>query len=45
MKIVIVNGSPRKNGATFKILNYFKEALENINSEQNIEFINLIDYN
>ena len=45
MKIVIINGSPRKNGATFKVLNYFKESLENINPEQNIEFINLIDYN
>lgn len=45
MKIVIINGSPRKNGATYKVLNYFKESLENINPEINIELINLIDYN
>jgi multimeric flavodoxin WrbA len=45
MKIVIINGSPRKNGATFKILNCYKESLEKINAEINIEFINLIDYN
>jgi multimeric flavodoxin WrbA len=45
MKIAIINGSPRKNGATFKILNYFKETLENSNSETNVTFINLIDYN
>jgi len=45
MKIAIINGSPRKNGATFKILNYFKEILENSDSEMNIKFVNLIDYN
>ena len=43
MKITIINGSPRKNGATFKVLNLFKELLENINSGINVEFINLID--
>jgi len=45
MKIVIINGSPRKNGATFKVLSYFKESLESISPELNIEFVNLIDYN
>ena len=45
MKITIINGSPRKNGATFAILNYFKETLENVNSDINFEFVNLIDYN
>ena len=45
MKIAIINGSPRKNGATFKILNCFKESLQNIDSNINIEFVNLIDYN
>jgi len=45
MKIAIINGSPRKNGATFKILNCFKESLENIDSDIDIEFVNLIDYN
>ena len=45
MKITIINGSPRKNGATFKVLNYFKESLENIDSDISIEFVNLIDYN
>ena len=44
MKITIINGSPRKNGSTFKILNYFKEFLEN-NYGINIIFVNLIDYN
>jgi len=45
MKIAIINGSPRKNGATFKILNCFKESLENIDSDIDIELVNLIDYN
>jgi multimeric flavodoxin WrbA len=45
MQITIINGSPRTNGATFKILNYFKESLENIDSGININFINLMDYN
>jgi multimeric flavodoxin WrbA len=45
MKITIINGSPRKNGATYKILNYFKESLEYTHSNINIEFVNLIDYN
>ena len=44
MKITIINGSPRKNGATFKVLNHFKELLEN-NNDININFVNLIDYN
>lgn len=45
MKITIINGSPRKNGATFKILNHFKELLENNNSDINVKFVNLIDCN
>ena len=45
MKITIINGSPRKNGATFRVLNYFQESLGNIYSDVNIEFLNLIDYN
>ena len=45
MIITIINGSPRKNGSTFKILNCFKEILENNNSDIKIVFINLIDYN
>jgi Multimeric flavodoxin WrbA len=45
MKITIINGSPRKNGATFQILNYFKESLERVDSAINIEVIHLIDYN
>ena len=44
MKIAIINGSPRKSGATFKILDYYKESLENIDSDADIEFVNLIDY-
>jgi multimeric flavodoxin WrbA len=44
-KITIINGSPRKNGATFKILNHFRELLENKNSNINVNFVNLIDYN
>ena len=45
MKITIINGSPRKNGATFKVLSYFKKSLENIDSDINVELVNLIDYN
>ena len=45
IKIAIINGSPRKNGATFKVLNHFKGSLKNIDSSINIEFVNLMDYN
>jgi multimeric flavodoxin WrbA len=45
VNITIINGSPRKNGSTFRILDYFKESLKNNNSDKNISFINLIDYN
>ena len=45
MRIAIINGSPRKSGATFKTLSCFKESLENACPDINIEFINLIDYN
>ena len=44
MKIAIINGSPRKDGATFKSLNYFKESLESAYPNIIIEFVNLIDY-
>ncbi|MCL2066511.1 MAG: flavodoxin family protein [Treponema sp.] len=45
MKVTIINGSPRKNGSTFKILKFFKESLEIAFSGINIEFFNLIDFN
>src|SRR5215510_12707775 len=45
MRVTIINGSPRKNGATFTILNHFKELLEKNNSGINIEFVNLIALN
>jgi multimeric flavodoxin WrbA len=45
MKIVLINGSPRKNGATGKILTYFKDYLEKNNPDINIQYVNLIDYN
>jgi len=45
MNVTIINGSPRKNGATFSVLNYFKESLETMNSGVAVEFINLIDCN
>nr|AGS52155.1 putative iron-sulfur flavoprotein [uncultured bacterium contig00049] len=45
MKITIINGSPRKNGSTYKILAYFYELLSNYISSGSIEFINLIDLN
>ena len=45
MKITIINGSPRKNGATFKVLNHFKDLLENNNFDISVNFVNLMDYN
>jgi len=45
MNIAIINGSPRKNGATFTVLNYFNETLKEMDADINIEVINLIDYN
>ncbi len=45
MKISIVNGSPRKNGATSKVLNMLKESLEDNNSKLEIEYYNLSNYN
>jgi multimeric flavodoxin WrbA len=45
MTIVMINGSPRKNGATAKILEYFKTYIREKFPEINIEFINLIDNN
>jgi multimeric flavodoxin WrbA len=45
MKIVLVNGSPRKNGATGKILSYFKDYLLKYNNGIIVEYVDLIDYN
>jgi multimeric flavodoxin WrbA len=45
MKVTIINGSPRKNGANSMILNYFKELLIKTCSDIEIEYINLIDCN
>ncbi|MCL2441721.1 MAG: flavodoxin family protein [Treponema sp.] len=45
MKIVIINGSPRKNGACGKMLKYLKDYLEKENPEIKIDLINLIDFN
>jgi multimeric flavodoxin WrbA len=41
MKITIINGSPRTNGSTYKILAYFYELLGNYISGGSIEFYNL----
>ena len=45
MKILIINGSPRKNGATGKILKYYNEYFVKNYSNINVELVNLIDYN
>jgi multimeric flavodoxin WrbA len=45
MKIVIINGSPRKNGATSKVLKSLNEILNKNYPEVIIEFVNLIDCN
>jgi len=45
MNVIMINGSPRKNGATGKILAYYKEYFDKNYSGINIEIINLIDYN
>ncbi|MDR0569788.1 MAG: flavodoxin family protein [Clostridiales Family XIII bacterium] len=45
MRIVIINGSPRKNGATFGVLSYFGEYLKNNFPGTDVEFINLVDLN
>ncbi|MCL2800809.1 MAG: flavodoxin family protein [Treponema sp.] len=45
MRIVIINGSPRKNGACGKILKYLNDYLEKDNPETKINLINLIDFN
>jgi multimeric flavodoxin WrbA len=43
MKIVIINGSPRKNGATNKILNKLIENIKNKLSDTEINHINLFE--
>jgi multimeric flavodoxin WrbA len=43
MKITIINGGPRKNGATNKILLKMNEIIHNENPDAEINHINLID--
>lgn len=43
MKIVVINGSPRKNGATAKILKRMQERLEN-KTDVSISYYNLEEY-
>lgn len=43
MKITIINGSPRKNGATAKILKKMQENFEN-KEDVTVSYHNLIDY-
>jgi multimeric flavodoxin WrbA len=45
VKITIINGSPRKNGATNKVLNKFSERIQKENNGAEINYINLIDIN
>jgi multimeric flavodoxin WrbA len=45
MKIVIINGSPRKNGSTNKILTKFNDCIKNKFPDSVIEHINLLDEN
>jgi multimeric flavodoxin WrbA len=45
MKIVIINGSPRKNGSTNRILTQFNDSIKNKFPDIVIDFINLIDEN
>jgi multimeric flavodoxin WrbA len=45
MKIVIINGSPRKNGSTFKLLDSFRKKLEETEKDVTIDQYNLIDLN
>jgi multimeric flavodoxin WrbA len=45
MNIVVINGSPRKNGATGKVLNKFREILQNNYQGITVHFYNLIDTN
>ncbi|MGN1100762.1 MAG: flavodoxin family protein, partial [Huintestinicola sp.] len=44
MKIVIINGSPRINGATSKILHSLEEKLLSYDNVS-IEFVNIGEYN
>jgi multimeric flavodoxin WrbA len=45
MKITIINGSPRKNGATNKILKEFNENIKKGNPATEINHIDLMDIN
>lgn len=43
IKIVVLNGSPRKNGATAKLLNKMVESLAN-KQDVNVDYIHISDY-
>ena len=43
MKIIIINGSPRKNGATAKVLHRFEEIL--IQKNFDVDFVNISELN
>jgi len=45
MKIIIINGSPRTNGATGQILLKIKENLEEIDSDVEIDYVDLAKMN
>ena len=45
MEITIINGSPRKNGATFRLLNEISENIIKNQPNAEIHFFNLIDLN
>jgi multimeric flavodoxin WrbA len=45
MKIVIINGSPRKNGSTHKVLDSFREKIEQADNAAHVDYYNLSDIN
>ncbi len=45
MKVVIVNGSPRKNFSTGKMLDSFAEGIKSVSDEIEIERVNLYSLN
>jgi multimeric flavodoxin WrbA len=45
VKITIINGSPRKNGATNNVLYKFSERIQKENNGAEINYINLMDIN
>ena len=44
-KILILNGSPRKNGKTASLINAFKEGAESVGNEVNNLYLNSMDIN